>query len=634
MLKVTSAKLTGTPGPSGWSQVHEFKPEDQEKFKLRGHLFAVVATDQNSAGIDQVVAGRELLARLHEEYYGNTSGSVFNTLKSSLEKIISEFGSAWGRVEVAAVVIMNDVVYSAVGGGSQISILRNGMLANILTSSAENVVAASGYPKQDDMLILSTSAFNQEVTHGVVKAALETQNPSLAAETLAPAIHSQKDNGNVGAIIISFSKGNILDEAATNEIPLQQSEDETPAKIKLKPKTLDFVNNFKQKTSRFLSDILPQRKIYVRRPPQDEMGVPGQKRTMVSVGIVLIILLIVSIGFGIKQKKNKDYKSQYQQQLDQAQHNYQEAVSLFSLDPDKSRQLFSQSTQTINSLKDQGIKDPAIDELAGKLLSSQEQILGIYSSDPQLFLDLSILTSGFEADSMFSTDEAFYVLDKNGKRVVSISYVTKKTEIVAGPESIEKPLYALAYDKSIYTQEEDGIYQVDSKRQIKLDKDWSDNSLSYIYGGNLYILDKTANMIYRFPGVNGSFGSRQDWLSSSVSVDFSSVKSLVIDGSIWVVSDSGKITKFSLGSTQGFSIKNEIPTLDKADALFTSDSTNNLYILDTHNKRVLVVDKGGQYKAQYVSDSISAAKSLVVSEAEKKIILLSDNKLLYLDIKN
>jgi len=39
-------------------------------------------------------------------------------------------------------------------------------------------------------------------------------------------------------------------------------------------------------------------------------------------------------------------------------------------------------------------------------------------------------------------------------------------------------------------------------------------------------------------------------------------------------------------------------------------------------------DKKGNYKAQYTNDQIAGATSLVVSEAQKRIILLTGDKLL------
>ena len=69
-LEVAPAKLTGNPDPSGWAQVHEFLPQEEDKLLARGQLFAVISTTRHEEGVDSVVAGRELLSRLHKEYFG------------------------------------------------------------------------------------------------------------------------------------------------------------------------------------------------------------------------------------------------------------------------------------------------------------------------------------------------------------------------------------------------------------------------------------------------------------------------------------------------------------------------------------------------------------------------------------
>ena len=59
-----------------------------------------------------------------------------------------------------------------------------------------------------------------------------------------------------------------------------------------------------------------------------------------------------------------------------------------------------------------------------------------------------------------------------------------------------------------------------------------------------------------------------------------------------------------------------------------------LYFLDKLGKRVVVTDKKGAYVAQYVDNQISGATNLIVSEAQKKIILLIGDKLMSIDMKN
>ena len=82
----------------------------------------------------------------------------------------------------------------------------------------------------------------------------------------------------------------------------------------------------------------------------------------------------------------------------------------------------------------------------------------------------------------------------------------------------------------------------------------------------------------------------------------------------------------------------EAATAIKQDGSFSKDLTaqelSNIYILDRQNGRVVVIDKEGKYKAQYIHDKIKGALDLAVSEKNKKIIILTGDKLLSLEVKH
>ncbi|HNP89391.1 MAG TPA: hypothetical protein PKI75_02045, partial [Candidatus Woesebacteria bacterium] len=97
-IKLEIAKIVGTPGSSSWAQIHTFTPEEKEKLNLRGELLAVIGLRSVEAGMETVALGREILSRLHEEYFGNLEGGALPRLKSSLEKIHEE----WPEVEIVS----------------------------------------------------------------------------------------------------------------------------------------------------------------------------------------------------------------------------------------------------------------------------------------------------------------------------------------------------------------------------------------------------------------------------------------------------------------------------------------------------------------------------------------------------
>ena len=137
-------------------------------------------------------------------------------------------------------------------------------------------------------------------------------------------------------------------------------------------------------------------------------------------------------------------------------------------------------------------------------------------------------------------------------------------------------------------------------------------------------------MIYRFSGSDEGFGGKQDWLSASTKPDLSGAKSWTFDGAIYVLTTSGKVVKFSGGSSQNFSLPAEVSS---ADAIFGNDENEFLYVLDRMGKKVVVVSKNGAFKAQYSSDKISEAVGLMASEKEGKIILLTGEKLLIIEMR-
>ena len=638
--------MTATPGPSGWAQVHEFAPDDPEKLRLRGRLFAVVATERVEEGIDTIASGRELISRLHEEYFGSLTEKPFDALRNASWKVAAEFRQSWGDVEIAACALVGGVVYSAAFGGSQVIICREGALATILAShstlrdvssrpstvssdrigsdskSSDEVISASGYPKEGDVVLLATKAFFEKVSPGVIKAALTSGSPEGAAETFAPMIHGGVEKGTLGAAIIKFDGRSDFFAVPKPKAPEIQKKT-TPL---LKQKLADWFSKFSKK--------IPQKSIYVRSSMGDEVTSQSRKLTL-SVGVILLIILIVSIGFGIRQKMVNDLKKKYQGILQEAQSDVDQAIGLASVSPDKSRELFTDSEQKLGEILSLKVNDPKVTDLQKKIDDSRGAILGEYQIEPVLFLDLSLLSSGFNGDVVSSSGGNIFILDKLGKRIVSVVVETKKSKVVAGPTVIDGVDGLASYQDSAFILSSDGIYQLGLGKTKVIDKTWTGDALISAFAGNIYVLDKSGGAIYRYQGQAGNtFGGQQNWLSAGSKVNFSDASAWGMDGAVYVLYPASRILKYSLGSPQNFSISGVIPEIGNVDAIYADPDNQYLYLLDKAGKRVVVVDKKGKYKAQYISDQIAGATGLVVSEAQKEIILLTGDKLLSIEIKH
>src|SRR5258706_1112144 len=449
MLTLVSSKLTGRPGESGWAQVHEFTPTEPTKLKLRGHLFLIVSTSHIEGEIDTISAGRELLTRYHEEYYGNLEGKPFNVLRDATQKVADEFRQSWGDVEIVAAAVIDNVVYSAAVGGAGVMIFRNGALGKILESEKENVIAASGFPKAHDVILLATKTFFSKVPQGVIKAALSEKTPSDATETLGPMVLRADTLGNLAATVIKFEEK--LNEEIT--LPVEINKPSIKSPMVLAEKLQDTLGKFFTR--------LPQRNIYLKTEPIEEVS-PQSKKLTFTVAAILLVLLAVSIGFGIRQKSINDSKNKYQGILTLADNEVDQAISLAGVSIDKSRELFIDAQQKLTQIEALNVKDAKIDALKKKIDDSRAAVLGEYALAPQMFLDLTLLSSGFKGDTVAFSGGLVYVFDKSGQRIVSVDIATKKSKVVAGPGVINSAVAIAAYENKVFTLQGDGVYEVDS----------------------------------------------------------------------------------------------------------------------------------------------------------------------------
>ncbi len=362
-----------------------------------------------------------------------------------------------------------------------------------------------------------------------------------------------------------------------------------------------------------------QKEIFVRDNPINESNIQSRKTTL-TVGIILLVLLIVSVTFGVRQKNNRDFEKQSLIKLDEAISNYESAITGV-VDKNSARELFISSKNITDELKKAGFKNEKLDELAKNISDKEAEIVGEVKVEVKEFLDLTLQTSGFNGSQMVSSGEDIFIFDSDNKNIINVGIKTKRAKIAANKEEIGDTKKIASYEGTLFLDKLDGVYEID------------ENSLFYVYAGNIYIIDKSNNQIFRQSGSGKTFGQKTEWLAPGVEVDFSKIKDVSIDGSIWLLSSSGKVSKFTLGNPQTVSLSGISEQFINPTAIYTNEKLKNVYILEKEKGRVVAIDKSGEFKLQYLNDEIKNATDIVVSEEEGKIILLTGPKLMYIELK-
>lgn len=646
MYSLTSTKLTGNPGTSGWVQIHDFKPADS--ISKKGQLFVIIAVE-NSSDVESILTGREIAAKINTDYYKNEELPPFSSLQDTVNRVVKEYNAKFKKLEIAAVSFTGDVLFVVVYGGGSAILYRDGMLARILAGS-EELTSASGYPKENDIFILATNEFSKIYSEGVLRASLEGGDAEKVVEQLAPSVHANPNACRIGAVFLSTGKiintsendmpevqrrdgGPIVSQEAVGqrepEVVSQETESYTPSDIK---SSITFREKLVNRLDSLISKF-PNRRFYVKNS-MDNLEDNKKRKTALTAGVILLVLLMISIFFGVKERNEKVKIAKYEPRLISAQNSINEALNVVTVDIERSRQLFIEGKKTVDELKSEGVEDERLVKLQETIDQNTGLILGVYEDTPELYVDLTLVAEGFKGTDLASSGNEFIAFDTNSKKIVKVDVETKKSLPIAGPEKVGDATEASYYSGRTFVLQDDGISEIEGKDNI-IEKGWGDNADIHSYTANMYVLDKDNSEVYRYAGVSDGFGSQSKWLAEGNDVSFTDVVSWSIDGSVWMVGKTGTVYKFTQGR-QDFVKKVTVePELKNPTAIFVNEDGEYVYILESVSGRLIILDKTGSFIAQYKAEELKKGVDVVAYEDfDKMIVLTGEGKLFSLEIKH
>ena len=106
-----------------------------------------------------------------------------------------------------------------------------------------------------------------------------------------------------------------------------------------------------------------------------------------------------------------------------------------------------------------------------------------------------------------------------------------------------------------------------------------------------------------------------------------------IESSVYVLKKEGEMLRFTRGDKDNFSYEGLDKPVKDPKSFFVSSDTDNLYLLDSGNSRLLILTKTGVYKGQISGDKFAQSSDLVVDEKGKKVYLLDGGKIFQVDLK-
>jgi hypothetical protein len=619
---LNSAKIVSTPTKESGSWIHIFSPqfpEQKEKLTKRGQLLAVISLNNFKVEGEITAVGKEIISRLQEEYYGDLNESAFGHLKKSVARVVKEAEEEDFDLSIGTVVILGSILYAVINDGGKLFIYRNGQLSPLLSQKD----SLSGYLKIGDSFFLGSGDFFKLVDENNLKNALSALSPQEGVEILAPLVHEEQVGGAAGILFKIFSRPQ-----------KEEKEFSSSEAVSISRKASFFsslILGFKDKILASIEGLLrylKKRAIYLKS--EKEKSSRPQK-TLMTVAVILLALLALSVFFGMRQREKLGLNKESQEILREAKLKKEEGEALLSLNPAKSKEFLLTAKDLLGQIEE-GQESEEFLKFKEELEKVLAETLQEHEVVGELFFYLEIIKAGAFGNKLSLLDDYLIILDKNQNSVYSLGTEDKKNSLLSGGEKLKGAFLLATGTEKAYVLAEEGILQAGKTPSLLIEKDeaWVTIVDMKEFSGNLYLLD-TGGEIWKYPFLETEFGTKQRWLKEATNLN--QALSMAIDGSLWVLLSDGRVLRFTQGESNYFAISGLEKELNNPSVIYTDFDSESLYLLDKGNSRIVVVDKSGEYKSEYLWSEISQANDLLVLEEQGKIFLLIGSKIFTIDIK-
>lgn len=505
---------------------------------------------------------------------------------------------------VAAGLLIDDVFYLLTLGAGEIYLKRDNKTEKII--SEDNT--ASGYIKDNDFFVLTAKNFSSLINKEELNKELNNRSPKDVLENITPKLKEKEDFGVI-AIFVRFH------QETQNETTITE-----PESFEKKP-----ANQLVDRAKEFIRHCYD--KLNLNR---DEIS-KRKKLTFMAV-VILFLILLWSVGFGYQRRTHSQLIKKVKTSQEKIDQKLNEAADLSSVNLQRSLILFTEAKKELENLKKivgkKEIKE--VKDLEQLISAKEKEIIKKEEKKYEEFYDLALITKEGQGIKLYLDKETAAILNSETGEIYTLSLTKKSTLTVKNTEIKKATLVALYNDQIFFYQKEKGVYKVGPDNKINLivkkDDDWGDLIDFWVFNGNLYLLDKNKDEIYKYLVAEGGYSGKISYFKSGQSIDLAEANSMAIDSSVYVASNNN-VYKYTAGARDEFNI--DVPGKEgrSFNKIFTDKNSGKIYLWEKNNGRIYILSKNGQYERQIDSSIFSKASDFVVLEAEKNIYALVKNKI-------
>ncbi|MFN8506196.1 MAG: hypothetical protein U0547_01360 [Dehalococcoidia bacterium] len=325
-----------------------------------------------------------------------------------------------------------------------------------------------------------------------------------------------------------------------------------------------------------------------------------------------LTVLVAVVGFiALPGMLSKDEGERYASLIDQAEQKIAVARS-FSQDPAERRRVLTEAQALLLEARDLSANGPEAESLISEVAGALSVMDAVKT--PAAVETIASLEQFGEkpvaATRLTVSNDAAYILDSASGQVIAIKLADGERKVVYGEDKDAKrgrPIATTFTDGNdlggpalLVADDGRGLWAVTAAGGLKPVPFAAPAGLKItditMFGRDLFVLDSTASIIYRFSPSDGGYNATPfKWLDTP---DLAGARRLMVDGEAITVDTNGSVRRFSgqlslVMSEAGIDKKlvaPETPVLA---------GKNDIALLDAANDRVVVFRRDGSFDRQY-----------------------------------
>jgi len=364
-------------------------------------------------------------------------------------------------------------------------------------------------------------------------------------------------------------------------------------------------------------------------------GFFGKMRGTKKSGIIILVAILVLGGLLaglIVRQNNTKAETAAQNQMNQATDKYNEALTeISSGQREEAIEDLKAAESLANEVKATETQKANAEDLLAKIATAKDTAMGVVKNTATLFHDFN---QG-ELGALYTNGSMIYAIKYSNGAVYALDPKSKSQATVIADAKLSAPIKFSAFFPTrktvVAVTEDNNLYEINiaTKKALKqvVTGDLAEGGVALAtYGtSNLYLLVPTANQIYKYVDNGYRYGPKTNYIPSSVSADVTGAVALAIDASVYVTTAGGTITKFTSGKPDDYSVKGYPESFSGITGIFADAETTGQYLYA--KDRVIAVDGNQNFKAQYISDSVSSIKSIFADDDSQTMFVLTDGKI-------